>query len=320
MPEPEVSVLLPIYNDEAYVAEALTSIQHQSFENYEVIAIDDGSTDNSAEVVAQYASEDPRIKLFRQENVGLGSTLNRAIDLAGAPLLARHDADDRSHPARFKLQVEYFSCHENISMLGTGTRVIGTDGSIKYAPPVLTGNTNLKNKLKSSSPFAHGSVIMKRNLVVKANGYPSIIWLEDLVLWRALARLGEIENLEDPLYEYRVAPENLYVPRALQKRVVKLFNETWPDDNFSPSDLKTLESIRKQITPKVRKTQFHLNLAKGLLLNTELKWEARKNLILALNSDPLRLESWFQFALSWLPQSIARKWQNRRTGKNKLSE
>ena len=177
MPTPEVSVLLPVYNDEEYVGEALTCIRDQSFKNFEVIAIDDGSTDGSAEILKQFASKDNRIKVYQQENAGLGSTLNRAIGLANGELLARHDADDRSHPDRFWFQVEYLTNNRETAMLGTGTRVIGTDGEYKYTPPTPTGNDRLRKLLKSNSPFAHGSVMMRRDLVRKAGGYPDIIWL-----------------------------------------------------------------------------------------------------------------------------------------------
>ena len=305
--------MLPVYNDEDFVAEALKSIGEQTFEDYEVIAIDDGSTDNSAEILESFASQDSRIKVFRQENMGLGSTLNRAIELANTDLLARHDADDRSHPERFQLQVKFLSTHLETSMLGTGIRIIDVDGAYKYSPPTPTGNQKLRGLLKSSSPFAHGSVMMRRELVNKAGGYPSIIWLEDLVLWRAMAQLGEVENLDVELYDYRVAPQNLYVPRKLQRQVVNLFVSTWPDDSFSDTDLDELERIRKQITPRVRKTQYHLNLAKGLLLNSKKRWEARKNLILALTTDPSLLEAWFQMAMSFLPLRFVRAWRDRRS-------
>jgi glycosyltransferase involved in cell wall biosynthesis len=312
MSVPALSVLLPVFNDEDFVAEALQSIADQTFEDYEIIAIDDGSADGSAEILDSFASRDSRIKVFRQENMGLGSTLNRAIELTKSDLLARHDADDRSHPERFRLQVEFLNSHPGTSMLGTGIRVIDTDGEFKYSSPTPTCNRKLRTLLKSSSPFAHGSVMMRRELVNKAGGYPSIIWLEDLVLWRAMAQLGEVENLDAQLYDYRVSPQNLYVPRKLQRRVVNLFNTTWPDDAFSTADLDELEQIRKQITPRVRKTQYHLNLAKGLLLNSRKRWEARKNLMLALATTPSLLEAWFQLAMSFLPRSIISAWRDRR--------
>lgn len=312
MSNPEISVLLPVYNDEDHVADTLASIQSQTFENHEIVAINDGSTDRSGEILDEFAKLDSRVTVTHQDNAGLGTTLNRAIELAKAPLLARHDADDLSHESRFQLQIEYLRRNENTSMLGTGIRVMGADGDIKYSPPTLTGNSQLRKRLRSSSPFAHGSVMMRRDLVRKAGGYPSIIWLEDLILWRALAQLGEIENLDQPLYDYRVAPGNLYVPRPLQKKVVALFNETWPEDNFSTQQLALLESIRNKITPKVRKTQFHLNMAKGLLLNTENKWEARKSLVHAIRTDPLLVDSWFQLVSSFLSQRFMRFWRDRR--------
>lgn len=309
MTTPEISVLFPVYNDERYVAEALSSIQAQTFGNFEILAFDDGSKDRSLEVLEEFASEDSRIKIVHQENAGLGTTLNRAIELAKAPILARQDADDVSNDRRFELQIEHMRSHPNTSLLGTGVRVIDGSGEVKYVPPTLTGNALLKERLRSSSPFAHGSVMMRRELVRNTGGYPTMVWLEDLLLWRALCQLGDVENLAEPLYDYRVVPENLYVPRSLQKKVVQIFQESWPEDNFSDQQTKELERIRRKISPRTRKTQYHLNLAKGLLLNTNKRGEARKNLMAAVKIEPWRVEPWFHLVLSLLPKKIITAWR-----------
>ena len=312
MSQPHLSVLLPVYNDDEFLEEAIRSILNQTYDDFELIALDDGSTDQSHSILQEFALKDSRIRVFSHPNMGLGSTLNTGIERVRGELLARHDADDRSHPQRFSKQVEFLATNPSVSLVGTATTVIDDSGNAKYRNSVATGNDDLRRRLRSSSPFAHGSVMMRRNHVVEAGGYPSIIWLEDLVLWRAISQLGEIDNIDLPLYEYRVSPGNLYVPRKLQKQVTQLFQDRWPDDNFTDSDLDLLESIRKKITARTRKSQFHLNLAKGLLLNTHAKMEARKNLLQALGTNPLVGEVWFQLALSMFPQSIAKGWRNRR--------
>src|SRR3954471_22997773 len=113
-----ISVILACYNTERYIASAVRSILAQTFRDFELILIDDGSTDNSPQICKQIAGEDSRIKLISRPNKGLTKTLNEGLSLATSPLIARMDADDISFPDRFQKQVDYLHAHHECVCVG----------------------------------------------------------------------------------------------------------------------------------------------------------------------------------------------------------
>ena len=118
MQKPLVTVLMPVYNGEKYLREAMDSILKQTLTNFEFLIIDDGSKDSSVKIINSY--NDPRIKLVKNEiNLGISKTLNRGIELASAELIARMDADDISYPSRLQKQYDYFTNNPECALLST---------------------------------------------------------------------------------------------------------------------------------------------------------------------------------------------------------
>ena len=113
---PRVSVILPVYNDAEFLEDAVRSILEQTYDSLELIAIDDGSTDNSSEILQFFGKSDSRMRIFRQANRGLGATLNRGIGIANGELIARQDADDRSHVERLTTQVTLLDAHPEVEL------------------------------------------------------------------------------------------------------------------------------------------------------------------------------------------------------------
>src|SRR5258706_14041022 len=116
---PAVSVVMPVYNGERYLASAIDSILAQTFTDFELIAVDDGSTDSSLPMLKRYAERDPRVRVISRPNTGIVGALSDAIAAARAPLIARMDADDLSLPLRFERQVAYLSGHPQCVLVGT---------------------------------------------------------------------------------------------------------------------------------------------------------------------------------------------------------
>lgn len=141
---PKVSVVMSVYNGEKYLPETIDSILNQTFKDFEFIIINDGSTDKTAKILTSY--DDPRIRIFNQENMGLTKSLNRAISLAKGEYIARMDADDISYPERLKKQVDYLNKNPDIGLVGSkyiridkrGRKIdeinvpIGTDNILKH--------------------------------------------------------------------------------------------------------------------------------------------------------------------------------------------
>ena len=131
-PTPAVSVVMAVHNGLPYLESALRSIMDQSLRDIEIIVVDDASSDDTPAVLARLAEEDPRIRvLTNTENLRLAASLNRGLDIARAPLIARMDADDIAHPDRLSVQKAYMDAHPDVLLSGMSLRVIGSDGHIQ---------------------------------------------------------------------------------------------------------------------------------------------------------------------------------------------
>lgn len=208
---PSVSVVMPVRNGMSYLEEAVDSILGQTHRDLELVAVDDGSTDGSRERLAQYAHQDERVLVVSSEGSGLVDALMTGIHRSQAPWIGRMDADDRSHPDRFRKQLAFVQEHPEVALIGSTARVIDDSGSpIRMIRYPLT-DPLIRLSLRSSTTFAHGSVLVRRDVVLAAGGYRKDAFpVEDYDLWCRLARAGTVmANLDAPLYDYRLSPEGV---------------------------------------------------------------------------------------------------------------
>lgn len=203
---PAISVLMPVYNASAYVREAVASICAQTFGDFEVILIDDGSTDGSLAVLREFAARDSRIRLVSRPNVGLTRTLNEGLKLARGHFIARMDADDISVPHRFEKQLEYLRAHPECVCVGSRVRLIDPCGSpLRESDHKLT-QEQIDHDLLAGIGWAivHPAALMRRDAVTAVGGYrEQYDSVEDLDLFLRLSEMGEVANLPDVLLEYR---------------------------------------------------------------------------------------------------------------------
>jgi glycosyltransferase involved in cell wall biosynthesis len=200
---PRISVVMSVYNGEAFLDAAVRSILSQTFGDFEFIVIDDGSTDRSAEIVSGY--KDPRILLVRQENRGVAAALNRGLELAKEEYVARQDADDISHPERFARQVRFLDAHPEIAVLGTGSLLIDPQGRPFSSFRTFTRHERLVAELlRGSCPLMHGSVMARREALLAVGGYkPIFSHAQDVELWLRMSAQYRLGNLRDILYQQR---------------------------------------------------------------------------------------------------------------------
>jgi len=202
-----ISVLLPVYNAEKYLAETLDSLLRQTYKEFEIIAINDGSTDSSILVLKEYAARDKRIQVISQKNQGIVATLNRAAELAKGEFLARIDADDLALPRRFELQIKAIKADSSIVLVAGGFDVMNEDGEILYHDAVPSQSIDLLNAMRTRNPIAHGSVLIRKEAFDKVNGYNSDCGpTEDYDLWMRLAQIGKIVALPQTIFRWRVNP------------------------------------------------------------------------------------------------------------------
>src|SRR5712664_1317555 len=157
---PTVSVVLPVYNCPQYVGAAIESMLAQSFTDYEMVVIDDGSRDDTLSVVKRYT--DPRLHIYTQANRGLAATLNRGIELAHGRYIARQDQDDISLPKRLAAQVAYLEANRSCGLVGTWAEIWreGVKTEREHRHPL--DSSSLKFELLLNNPFVHSSVMLRK--------------------------------------------------------------------------------------------------------------------------------------------------------------
>ncbi|MDO8927294.1 MAG: glycosyltransferase [Sideroxyarcus sp.] len=201
MATPIVSVVMPVYNGERHLAEAIESILTQTFSNFELIIIDDGSTDGSLAILKEYEKRDARIRLIARENRNLATTLNDLIDLARGEWIARMDQDDIALPHRLERQLQWMQ-ETKADISGSWIKTFGTSGSSVLKHP----QTDAANKMELlfGSCFAHPTVMMKTALVKQLRYDKAWEKCEDYDLWERAARAGwKMTNVPQVLLLYR---------------------------------------------------------------------------------------------------------------------
>jgi glycosyltransferase involved in cell wall biosynthesis len=205
--KPKISVIMSIYNGEKYLREAIESILNQTFTDFEFIIVNDGSTDNSLEIIQSY--DDKRIKIINNEkNIGLTKSLNKAIKQARGEYIARQDADDISLPNRFEEQLKYFEEHPEVALLGTSVYLIDENGKI-LGKHIVLAKPGIKD-LFNGNQFNHGSVMFKKDVADDSGGYNELFrYVQDYELWLRIAKYYEVRNLTQILYKLRSHDENV---------------------------------------------------------------------------------------------------------------
>lgn len=208
---PEISAVLPVYNGEAYVREAVESILTQTFTDFELIIINDGSTDGSGAILRELAAGDPRIVLVERANGGLVSALNEGIERARADLIARMDADDVAMPDRFARQLARMLGEPDLGVLGSFIRIMDKAGRTIRLGDYPVSVAEAARFMEHGCPVAHPTVMMRREAVLKAGGYRKLFsHCEDYDLWLRISELGYgIANLPQPLLNYRMHGANV---------------------------------------------------------------------------------------------------------------
>lgn len=198
----KVTVLMPVYNGEKYLSEAIESILQQTFTDYELLIINDGSNDRTVQIIEKYV--DPRIRLIHnQENLGLISSLNKGLDLAQGQYIARMDCDDVCHPERLRKQVEFMDAHPEIGVCGTWVELIGEKSGVWRYP---IDHDEIRASLILESVLAHPSVIIRKSKFKEYKLYydPAYMHAEDFELWHRCSDHFLLANLPEVLLKYRI--------------------------------------------------------------------------------------------------------------------
>jgi len=213
---PLVSVLMPCYNAADTLQEALLSLQCQSLSDFEVIAVDDGSSDSTSVILQEWASRDPRFRVITLSHQGIIPALNAGLRACQAPYIARMDADDRSHPERLSKQLQFLEEHPQVGVLGCLVAGFPKD-QVRQGFQVyidwqnsLVTDADIRREIFVESPLVHPSVMLRRELLHQVGGYQEHGWPEDYDLWMRLYLAGAVfAKVPSLLLEWREYPGRL---------------------------------------------------------------------------------------------------------------
>lgn len=258
---------MPVYNALPFLEDAVQSVLSQTFDDFEYIIIDDGSTDGSSDVLTRYAAMDSRIRLYTQCNQGLTPTLNKGLSLATGKYIARMDADDICFEERFEQQVLYLDAHDDCILTGGQVELIDANGNSISETHAEYGrflgriemptehSTIVCRLLKTGWAFIHPSTMFRRKVIYTVKGYnPKFIDAEDADFFLRLSEIGDIANLSTIILKYRYHESQIsstsddqayWVARARRaahkRRGLPL-----------PNELKTIILLKNEVGLKIR--------------------------------------------------------------------
>ncbi len=236
---PKISVILPVYNCESYIAGAINSILEQQFTDFELIVVNDGSSDTTEQVVRSFT--DNRLKYYNNErNLGIVPTLNFAVTKASAPYIARMDADDVSYPERLMLQYQFMEAHQDVAVCGAFLKVMDKEEIVRCPE----NHEDIFFELLINNVIAHPVVMFRKSVWAKHRLQYEEKWFpaEDYMLWVKFAQFSKLHNLQLPLLDYKiheasisVSKKDLQIQKMTEIKCMHLLEslKIYAADNFS---------------------------------------------------------------------------------------
>ncbi|MEM0575269.1 glycosyltransferase family 2 protein [Flavobacterium polysaccharolyticum] len=286
---PKVTVLMPVYNCELYIKEAIDSILNQTFTDFEFLIIDDASTDKTVSIVKEY--NDCRIELIEKPvNTGYTNSLNYGLKVAKGEYIARMDGDDISLPNRFEKQIAFLDANPEVVLCGTAVKVIDSDRVIRY--PEF--NDYIKLEFLSQNCIVHPSVMIRKSILdfysisYDTNKEPA----EDYNLWVKLLNYGNLYNIQEVLLYYRVHSSqvsqkrfNLQVESSIETQLElldfihngkdeslsSLLNKIFRNNKYSYKDIMFFNQLKKDLLLANKSEFFEPNGFEKYLIQTEYK-------------------------------------------------
>ena len=254
MNNPKVTVLMPVYNGEQYLNEAIDSVLNQTFTDFEFLIINDGSSDKSREIILSY--NDERIRLVdNPENLKLIATLNKGIELANGEYIARMDADDIMLPERLAIQVNFMNKNEDVAVCGSWIKYFGAKNYIRKYKKT---DKDICENMILASPIAHPTAIIRKKTLTKnkIKYRKEYIHAEDYYFWYEISKHGKLANIQQVLLNYRSTAEqitNKYAP--IQIETTKAIRRKIINDNTN-NLLKSTTEISTKIIKNITKNRY----------------------------------------------------------------
>jgi glycosyltransferase involved in cell wall biosynthesis len=305
---------MPAYNAGKYIAEAIRSVLAQDFSDFELLIVDDGSSDDTREVIGRFS--DQRIRLFGQENKGISAALNAGLSAARGLYIARFDADDICLPQRLSRQAAFLDANPDYILVGGEAEYVSEDGQhlfhfrcIAYSYP------EVMSRIVHACPFIHSAVMYRKKEVLAAGAYSLYAHnFEDYFLWIQLVRMGKCCNLPEMLIKVRINPDSVTIDekwrgryfRRLKRSIIRRGVITPGEGN------RLLAIIRDQNNKKMKEGSYHALCGKKYLADNYQPVKARWHVTRAIHIHPFRLDNYGILVASFLPSAWI-KWLHRRS-------
>jgi glycosyltransferase involved in cell wall biosynthesis len=304
---------MPVYNAAPYLRDAMDSVLAQTYTDFEFLIINDGSTDESPDILAQY--NDPRIKVIHQENIKLIDTLNKGLQVAKGDWIARFDADDICNPDRLIEQVNFLKQNPECIIVGSEAEYMDKDGNYLFTQKCKGYNDDELRKIEfTSCPFIHSAVIYNKAAVLKVGAYDrGAITFEDHLLWCKLSKVGEMANITKPLIKVRFNPESVTIDEKWRgKDFIDIKYKIIKEGKVSDADAEMLKEIlSRQNIKTYKEAAYYSMIAKKYLWNQYNPAKARENLFQAIKYMPFKKEPYLLYLLSFFPERIIKAIYNR---------
>ena len=303
-----ITVLMPVFNAEKFIKEAIDSVLTQTFTDFELLIINDGSTDSTVQIINSFS--DSRIKLIHQKNGGVSEALNTGLLAATGKYIARFDADDVCYPERLKLQYDFMIAHPDYILVGSDANYITEEGEFIFTyKNIGHSNEDIKSKISIYCPFVHSTVFYKKEIILKLGGYnKNAHSFEDYFLWKNLINFGKVYNFEKPLIKVRFNPASVTID---EKDRDPLFNTIKKKALFTgkitEEEAEQLLSSIKKISYIKKVSSYNSILGKKYLWNNYQPKKARKYLLQSILIDPFKIQNYYLMFFSFLPKMLIKK-------------
>jgi glycosyltransferase involved in cell wall biosynthesis len=307
--KPIITVLMPAYNAAGFIAPAVESVLKQYFTSFELLVVDDGSTDGTAAIVQSF--KDARVRLLQLPHQGIAAALNAGLKEAQGIYIARFDADDICYPQRLQVQYDFMAAHPDYFICGCAADYITEQGEyvFTYQPPGFSYESLLAS-YKVKCPFIHSGVMYVKAAVVQAGGYNEHAHtFEDHLLWAQLLDTAKGCNLPEVLLQVRLNPQSLTIDeRWRPQRFTEIKSRAIAAKQISRQDGMVLLDILQQQDDRVTKeAAYHTLVGKKFLWDNFRPQRAREHIKKAIRLRPAGIKNYGLFLLSFFPAGVVKK-------------
>lgn len=257
---PLVSVVIPIYNGEEYLKECVRSVQQSTFKNFEVLLLDDGSTDASKQIAKTLTKEYDNIRFYSFSiNKGMPRLLNMALKIAKGKYICRLNQDDIMLPERMKKQVQFLQNHPEITVVGSHIKLFNQTKELETIS-YMEKDADIQKSWYFVSPFADPAVMYRKDVVAQAGGYQASFWpAEDLHMWYRLGKVGHLANIQEVLtmirWHHKSASHKFF-----KRQIINTFKvHRWADKHIQKASFLV-------------KIYWVIQLISGIVLGAKLNW------------------------------------------------